>query len=100
MAVIAKMLMDEKKPVNKWLVLAAIMLSSFVAALDASIVNTVLPDITTYFEADISIAQWVPTAYLLAISCLLLFFGRLGDMAGYKKIYLCGIAVAGAVLYA
>jgi EmrB/QacA subfamily drug resistance transporter len=30
--------------------------------------------------------------YLLAISSLLLFYGRLGDIWGYKKIYLSGLA--------
>jgi EmrB/QacA subfamily drug resistance transporter len=59
---------------------------------DASIVNTVLPDITSYFKTDISIAQWVPTVYLLTVSCLILLYGRLGDMVGYKRIFLTGLA--------
>ena len=76
----------------KWLILSAVMLGMFMAPLDASIVNTVLPDITRYFETELSIAQWVPTVYLLTISCLILLYGRLGDMVGYKKIYLYGLA--------
>jgi EmrB/QacA subfamily drug resistance transporter len=76
----------------KWLVLAAVMLGAFMGPIDASIVNTVLPDITGYFKTDISIAQWVPTVYLLTISCLILLYGRLGDMVGYKKIFLAGLA--------
>ncbi len=77
---------------KKWLILTAVMLGSFMGPLDGSIVNTVLPDITRFFETDISIAQWVPTVYLLTISCLILLYGRLGDMLGYKRIYLCGLA--------
>ncbi|MGB2885905.1 MAG: MFS transporter, partial [Dehalococcoidia bacterium] len=76
----------------KWLILTAVMLGSFMGPLDGSIVNTVLPDITRFFETEISIAQWVPTVYLLTISCLILLYGRLGDMVGYKRIYLCGLA--------
>ncbi len=76
----------------KWLILAAVMLGAFMGPIDASIVNTVLPDITGYFKTDISIAQWVPTIYLLTISSLILFYGRLGDMVGYKKIFLAGLA--------
>ncbi len=76
----------------KWLILTAVMLGAFMGPIDASIVNTVLPDITGYFKTDISIAQWVPTIYLLTISCLILFYGRLGDMVGYKKIFLTGLA--------
>ena len=86
------MVMDEKKPVNKWLVLTAVMLGSFITPLDSSIVNTILPEITTSLDTDISIVQWVPIVYLLAISCLILLNGRLGDMIGHKKIYLYGVA--------
>lgn len=77
---------------TKWLILAAVMLGSFMAPLDGSIVNTVLPAITQYFHTDISIAQWVPTVYLLTISCFILFYGRLGDIFGYRKIFLYGLA--------
>jgi len=76
----------------KWLILAAVMLGALMGPIDASIVNTVLPDITYYFKTDISTAQWVPTIYLLTISCLILFYGRLGDMVGYKKVFLAGLA--------
>ena len=82
----------EKKLESKWLILAAVMLGTVMTPLDASIVNTVLPSITEFFQTDISIAQWVPTVYLLTICCLILFFGRLGDMIGYKKVFFCGIA--------
>lgn len=75
----------------KWLVLSAVMLGSFMGPIDGSIVNTVLPDIAAYFGADISIVQWVPTIYLLTISCLILLYGRLGDMVGYKRVYLWGL---------
>jgi EmrB/QacA subfamily drug resistance transporter len=77
---------------TKWLVLAAVMLGSFMGPLDASIVNTVLPSITQYFHTDVSIAQWVPTVYLLTISCFILLYGRLGDILGYRRIFLFGLA--------
>lgn len=77
---------------SKWTILAAVMLGSIMGPLDASIVNTVLPSITGFFHTEISIAQWVPTVYLLTISCLILLYGRLGDMIGYKRIYLYGLA--------
>lgn len=76
----------------KWLILGAVMLGSLMGPLDASIVNTVLPKITESFHTDVSISQWVPTVYLLTISCLILLYGRLGDMLGYKRIFTCGLA--------
>jgi EmrB/QacA subfamily drug resistance transporter len=60
--------------------------------IDASIVNVTLPTIAQYFNVELSTAQWVPMIYLLTISTLLLFYGRLGDILGYKRIYLIGLA--------
>ena len=77
---------------SKWLILTAVMLGTFMTPLDGSIVNTVLPSITTSFHTEISIAQWVPTVYLLTICCLILLYGRLGDMVGYKRVFLYGMA--------
>jgi len=77
---------------SKWLILFAVMLGTIMGPLDASIVNTVLPSLTNVFHTDIAIIQWVPSIYLLTISCLILLFGRLGDMVGYKKVFLYGVA--------
>ncbi|MDO8490664.1 MAG: MFS transporter [Dehalococcoidia bacterium] len=79
-------------PVSKWQVLAAVMLGTFMMPLDASIVNTVLPAITDVLHTDISIAQWAPTVYLLTICCLILLWGRLGDVVGYRRVFLTGLA--------
>jgi EmrB/QacA subfamily drug resistance transporter len=81
-----------KRLESKWLILTAVMLGTFMTPLDGSIVNTVLPSITAFFHTEISIAQWVPTVYLLTICCLILLYGRLGDMVGYKRVFLYGLA--------
>jgi EmrB/QacA subfamily drug resistance transporter len=85
------------KPVDvrhagRYSVLAAIMLGSIMGPIDASIVNVILPTLTQFFGVHISTAQWVPIIYLLTISSLLLFYGRLGDILGYKRVYLSGLA--------
>jgi EmrB/QacA subfamily drug resistance transporter len=87
---------DIGAPVNKsleprWLILTAVMLGTFMTPLDASIVNTILPSIATSFRTDISIVQWVPTVYLLTVCCLILLYGRLGDIIGHKRVFLYGI---------
>jgi EmrB/QacA subfamily drug resistance transporter len=85
---------------NKWHILLVVMLGTIVSPIDASIVNTILPSITTSFQTDIAIVQWVPTVYLLTICCLILLFGRLGDIIGHKKVFIYGIAafVASSIL--
>ena len=67
------------------------MLGGIMGPIDASIVNVILPTIAAYFSAPIALAQWVPLIYLLTISSLLLFYGRLGDILGYKRVYLAGL---------
>jgi EmrB/QacA subfamily drug resistance transporter len=76
---------------KRYSILAAIMVGSIMGPIDASIVNVVLPTIAQSFTASISTAQWVPIMYLLTISSLLLFYGRLGDILGYRKVYLTGL---------
>jgi EmrB/QacA subfamily drug resistance transporter len=88
----SKAVTQQKGLQPKWLILSAVMLGSIMGPLDGSIVNTVLPTIAQDFDASISVIQWVPTVYLLTISCLILLYGRIGDMVGYKKVYLTGLA--------
>ncbi|OGN98786.1 MAG: hypothetical protein A2Z71_00425 [Chloroflexi bacterium RBG_13_50_21] len=85
---------------QKWGVLIAVGIGTFMTALDTSVVNTVLPVIGKNFNEVISNVEWVVTIYLLVLSGLLLSFGRLGDMRGHKTIYLSGfgIFIAGSLL--
>ncbi|HEX9949491.1 MAG TPA: MFS transporter [Thermodesulfobacteriota bacterium] len=77
---------------RRYSILAAVMLTNIMAPIDASIVNVTLPTIAAYFGARLSAAQWVPMIYLFVISSLLLFYGRLGDILGYRRVYLTGLA--------
>jgi EmrB/QacA subfamily drug resistance transporter len=82
------------------LILAAVAVGTFMAALDSSVVNIALPSISSYFDAPLYIIEWVIMSYLLVISSLLLTYGRLGDMYGHKNIYIAGFIVftAGSLL--
>lgn len=75
---------------RKWWVLLSVGIGSFMAALDGSIVNTVLPVIQNRFDCQLDAVQWTVTIYLLAVSVLLLSFGRAGDIWGHKRVYLWG----------
>ena len=78
---------------HKWWVLAAVGTGSFMAALDASVVNTILPVIQNVFHSSVSAVEWVVTVYLLAVSGFLLTFGRLGDLYGHKALYIWGFGI-------
>ncbi len=77
---------------NRW-ILASVAFGAFMAPLDTSIVNTVLPLIAQDFHADVLLIEWVVLAYLLGLSSLLLIGGRLGDLFGYKPLYIGGFAL-------
>ena len=78
---------------NKWMVLVAIGVGTFMTALDGSVVNTILPVINAVFHQKIASVEWIVTIYLLVLSALLLSFGRLGDMRGNKSIYVYGFVI-------
>ncbi len=78
---------------NKWGVLVAVGIGTFMTALDTSVVNTVLPVIGQNFNQPLSSVEWIVTIYLLVLSGLLLSFGRLGDMRGHKTIFITGFVI-------
>jgi EmrB/QacA subfamily drug resistance transporter len=63
------------------------------SSLDASIVNVSLPTIAHYFRVDIGRVSAVALSYLLCLSGTLLIFGRLGDEAGRRRVFLWGQAL-------
>jgi DHA2 family multidrug resistance protein len=71
----------------KWWVLANIMIGTFMAVLDATIVDVALPKIMSTFGIDIDAAKWVATAYLLVLAVMLPTSGWIADRFGYKRTY-------------
>src|SRR4030095_16047203 len=69
------------------LALINVCLGQFMTALDSRSVIVALPTISIYFDTSLAVVQWIPLAYQLTISGLLLSLARLGDMLGRKKIY-------------
>jgi len=61
--------------------------------LDATIVNVALPSIREDLGFSAGGLAWVINAYLIAFGGLLLLAGRLGDLAGQRRVFLAGLAV-------
>ncbi len=85
---------------NDLMIVIVIALGSFMAGLDATIVNIALPAIAKAFDVSTVMVTWVLNAYLIVLVSLLLAASRLGDMKGYRNLFLCGFALftAGSVL--
>ncbi|MFA5332586.1 MAG: DHA2 family efflux MFS transporter permease subunit [Methanoregula sp.] len=75
------------------LIVIVVALGSFMAGLDATIVNIALPTIAKAFEVSTVAVTWVLNAYLIILVSLLLAASRLGDMKGYRGIFLSGFAL-------
>ncbi|MDI3543689.1 MAG: hypothetical protein PWP57_1294 [Candidatus Atribacteria bacterium] len=75
----------------RYQILAAVMLCGIMGPIDASVVNVNYHIIGSHFGVALTSAQWIVMIYLLTISSLLPFYGRLGDIWGYKRVYLLGL---------
>jgi EmrB/QacA subfamily drug resistance transporter len=73
--------------------LASLSLTMLLASLGTSIANVALPTLAQAFAAPFQDVQWVVLAYLLAITTLIVGAGRLGDIAGRRRLLIAGVAL-------
>jgi DHA2 family multidrug resistance protein len=80
-----------ENPSYRWLVLAGVMIATFMAVLDATIVNVALPKLMSSFGVTVDQVEWVLTAYLLVFGVMLPTSGWLADHLGYKLVFTLGL---------
>ena len=87
---------------NKWAILYTVLIMTFMATLDSSIVNVAMPVMARELSVQMGDIQWISTIYLVISSAVMLVFGRLGDMAGKVRVFQTGVALftAGSALCA
>jgi MFS family permease len=73
--------------------LAGLSLTMLMSSLDTSIANTALPALSHAFGASFQSVRWVVLAYLLTLTVLTVIVGRLGDIAGRRRLLLAGLVV-------
>lgn len=73
--------------------MAVIVLGIMVAVLDGTIVNLALPGIARELQASASHSIWVINAYQIATLVMLLPLASLGDLIGYRRVYLVGMGL-------
>ena len=79
-------------PQRYWSVLA-IWLAITMAVLDSAIVNVALPTISREFQIDPADAIWIINAYQVALVVSLLPLASLGEIVGYRRVYLGGLTL-------
>src|SRR3954466_1238964 len=84
-------------PADVRAIFTGLMLTSFLAALNQTIVAPALPTLGRHFS-DFENLSWVVTAYLLTSTAVAPLYGKLSDIHGRRAMMACaiGIFVAGS----
>ena len=83
---------EERSHSEIMVIITALMLAMFLAALDQTIVSTALPKIASDLHG-LSKYSWVATAYLLTSAVSTPLYGKIGDMFGRKRIFQSAIII-------
>src|ERR1043165_2308851 len=68
-----------------------IALGIIMAVVDSAIANVALPTIATDLDASPAFSIWIVNGYQLAITISLLPLASLGEIVGYRRVYLAGL---------
>jgi len=77
---------------QRTIALVVVALAFVMDLLDNTIVNIAVPSIQANLGASYATIQWLAAGYALAFAVLLITGGRMGDVFGYKKLFLTGVA--------
>ena len=80
-------------PFYRWSVLGIIMLGTFMAILDSSIVNVALPHMMSAFGVTRDRIEWVATGFMLASATVMPLVGWMSGRMTYKTLYLGSLFV-------
>ncbi len=78
---------------RRWTALVVVCMAQLMIVLDVTIVNVALPAIQHQLHFTQANLTWVVNAFLVTFGSLLLLAGRLGDLAGRKRVFLAGLVV-------
>ena len=80
------------QPQRNWAILT-IALGLVMAVIDGSIANVALPTIARNLNASPAFSIWIVNGYQLAITISLLPLASLGEIIGYRRVYLAGLVL-------
>jgi len=79
-------------PQRYWAI-ATLALGIVMAVMDSAIANIALPTIAGDLHASPALSIWIVNGYQLAITISLLPLAALGDIIGYRRVYLAGLVL-------
>lgn len=78
---------------ERWFAFWAIVLGTFVAVLNNSLINVAIPQLTTDLGSTTTRIQWVITGYTLASGIIVPITGFMEQRIGYKKFMILALSV-------
>src|SRR5246127_1682546 len=78
---------------RRFIGLLVVCMAQLMIVLDVTIVNVALPSIQRELHFSQGNLTWVVNAFLVTFGSLLLLAGRLGDLAGRKRVFLVGLVI-------
>jgi len=85
--------MNESAGKNSKLILAAMIFAVSMTFIDQTIVAIAVPTLQRDIDLSTTGVQWIINGYLLSLSALFAFGGRLADIAGHRKMVVIGVIV-------
>ncbi|MBF8983610.1 DHA2 family efflux MFS transporter permease subunit [Lutibacter sp. B2] len=84
---------NKQNNIDKWLALFVVIIGTFMAILDSSIVNIAIPKMMAVFGVSLDEVKWILTAYTLALGAIIPLTGFLGEVFGTKKVYMFALGM-------
>ncbi len=78
---------------NQYLAVVAVLAAIMMGVLDGTVMNVALPTLSKDFGVTPSDIIWVVNAYQLVVTMMLLGFAAIGDVFGYRRVFLFGVSV-------
>jgi EmrB/QacA subfamily drug resistance transporter len=88
--------MNQSPAQNSKLILAAMIFAVSMTFIDQTIVAIAIPTIQDDLSLSATGVQWIINGYLLSLSALFAFGGRLADIAGHRRMVTLGVVVFAA----
>lgn len=77
----------------RWGAIVAVAFGVSVSVVDSVIANVALPTLAAEFGISSANSVWIVNAYQLALITTLLIFSNMGDIIGYRRIYISGLVL-------
>ena len=84
---------NKPKTPHPYLAVIAVLAAIMMGVLDGTVMNVALPTLSKDFGVSPSDSIWITNSYQLVVTMMLLGFAAIGDVFGYKRVFLCGVSI-------